>query len=70
MELFSDAGFDLLQTLGRNRDMAAAEETVVVYASTSLHPYVDEIDVLTLRVSNNTQPSAQVVVDVYFALGA
>ena len=63
-------GFDVLQGLGANRDAAATEETVLVYASTSVHPYIDETDSLTLVVDNHVAPSAQIVIDLYFALGA
>lgn len=59
-----------MQTLGRNRDQAASEETPLFYTSTAVHPYVDECETLTLRVSSNYQPSAQMVIDLYYALGA
>lgn len=63
-------GIDVLQGLGANRDAAASEETVLVYASTSLHPYVDETDSLTLVIDNHFAPSAKMTIDLYFALGA
>lgn len=70
MELFTDSGEDLLQTLGRNRDLATTEMTPIFYAATGVHPYVDEVDQLTLRVTGTVQPSAQIVIDVFYALGA
>lgn len=60
----------MLQTLGKNRDLATTEDTLLVYSGTSLHPYVDEVEVLTVRVTGNLVPSAQVVIDLYYALGA
>lgn len=63
-------GFDLLQGAGLNRDRTAAEEAVIVYASTSLHPYVDETDTLRLKVDNQAAPSAELTIDLYIALGA
>jgi len=63
-------GLDVLQGLGANRDMAASEVAPIIYAGTSLHPYVDETDALTLVISNNLVPSAQVVIELTYALGA
>lgn len=60
----------MLQGLGMNRDTVASEETVLVYSSTSLHPYVDDSDTLTLYVDNQFTASAKVTVDLYYALGA
>jgi hypothetical protein len=68
--MFDQNGLDLLQGLCANRSAFVAEEKPIVYTGTSLHPYVDECDVLTLRVSNNLNPSAVTVIDVYVALGA
>lgn len=70
VELFDQNGLDVLETLGLNRDVATAERAVLVYPTTTIHPYVDEIDALTLRISNNLVANAQVVIDLYYALGA
>ena len=63
-------GIDLLQGLGANRSAAQPQEVVLIYASTSLHPYVDEGDTLTLVIDNHFAASAQVTIDLYYALGA
>jgi hypothetical protein len=47
-----------------------AAEPIVVYTGTQVHPYVDETDTLTLRVANTFQANAQIVIDVFYALGA
>lgn len=60
----------MLEGLGGNRDLDTTEHAVLVYVGTSLHPYIDETDSLTLTISNNVVASAQVVIDLYFALGA
>ena len=70
MRVTDQNGIDLLQGLGANRDTAAPEEVVLIYANTSLHPYVDETDTLTLVVDNHFAVSAQITIDLYYALGA
>jgi len=67
--LFAQDGYDLLEGLGLNRDTVNTEHAVIRYANTSIHPVVDESDTLTLVIDNNTAPSAQITIDVYFALG-
>ncbi len=68
--MFTDSGEDLLQTLGRNRSAIATEVTPLFYSGTQVHPYVDETDALTLRIANSFQANAQIVIDVFVALGA
>jgi len=63
-------GIDQLQGLGMNRDAVASEETLLVYSSTSLHPYVDDADTLTLYVDNHFAVSAQITIILTYALGA
>jgi hypothetical protein len=63
-------GIDLLQGLGANRDAAAHEEVAIIYASTSLHPAVDEDDELTFVIDNHFAPSAQITAHLFYALGA
>lgn len=70
MEIFDQHGFDVLQTLGINRSAHVPESVVLVYASTSLHPYVDEQDTLTLRLRGNALPSASVLIELTYAVGA
>jgi predicted RNA methylase len=62
-------GFDVLQGVGANRDTANTERAAIVIASTSLHPVVDETDVLTLKIANNSVNSATITVVIYYALG-
>lgn len=58
----------MLETLGRNRDNAASERTPLVYAGTAIHPYIDEMNALTLKVTNNSVVSAEIIVDLYYGL--
>lgn len=69
MELLDQHGVDVLQTLGRNRDLATAEETDIFVGATQVHPTVDETDTLTLRISNNLVASAQMTIELLWALG-
>ena len=64
------SGHDLLEGVGVDRDNATTQHAVIVYAGTSLHPVVDETDVLTLQISNNVVASAQIEIVLYYALGA
>lgn len=52
-----------------DRDMMASQDTPIVYANTSVHVPIDEDSTLILKIHDNLQPSAQVVVHIYFALG-
>lgn len=63
-------GYDLLQGGGANRDRAASEEVPVLYASTSVHPYVDDTDDLTLIIDTQFAASAELTIHLYVALGA
>ena len=51
-----------------NRDNVAPAQTLLVYSGTSLHPVVDESDDLTLVVDNHFATSAQIRIDLYYAL--
>ncbi len=62
-------GHDVLQGVGANRDTANTEVAPVVYTGTSLHPVVDETDTLTVAISNNVVNSAEVVVEIVYAVG-
>ena len=70
MYLKDQSGHDLLEGVGTDRDNAATQQAVIVYAGTSLHPVVDETDVLTLSIDNNAVVSAQIEIALYYALGA
>ena len=59
-----------MRGVGIDRDDAANEDAVIVYSGTSVHPAVAMADRLVLRITGNTNPSAQVSVYVYFASGA
>lgn len=63
-------GVDLLQGLGMNRDTVQSEEAALVYNGTSIHPYIDESNAASLVIDNHFAASAQMVVDLYYALGA
>lgn len=62
-------GHDVLQGAGADRDTADTEYAPVLYSGTGTHPAVDESDTLTLTIANNNVNSAQVVIDIYYALG-
>lgn len=63
------AGVDVLQGVGANRDTATTEQAQIVVSGTSLRPTVDETDVLTLAITNNSTNSAVVTLVLYYALG-
>ena len=69
VRLLDEHGLDRLQGLGLDRDAVAAQEKVILYASTSVHPVVGAADVLRLRITDNVVPSAQLTVYLEFALG-
>ena len=69
MQLLDQNGYDLLEGVGMNRSSSKSEQAAIVYASTSVNPVVDETDTLTLVIDNHFAVSAQVVIDLYYALG-
>jgi hypothetical protein len=69
VQIFDEHGVDVLQGLGMNVDQAAPTSAPIVYASTNLHPAVNEDSVLRLKVGQQFNPSAQITVTVYYALG-
>jgi len=60
----------VLEGVGVDRDNAATQHAVIVYAGTSLQPCIDETDTLTLQISNNAVASAYIEIVLYYALGA
>lgn len=70
MRVENQYGVDLLQGLGNGRSPNQDTDTNIVIASTSLHPYVDPEDTLTLIVDNIGNPSSQFDIVLYYALGA
>lgn len=70
MEILDEGGHDVLEGVGLNRDTINTEHAPIVYASTSIQPCIDDSNTLTLRVSNNVNVLAVLVIDLYFALGA
>ena len=67
--LVDQNGVDVLQSVGVNVDLAATTDVAIVYSGTSVHPTVDDADTLTLKIANNAVVSAELVVNVYYALG-
>lgn len=63
-------GHDVLQGVGQNRDTTNTERAPIVHTGTSIHPVVDEGDVLTMAITNNAVNSAGLTVILYYALGA
>lgn len=61
--------FDVLLGVGANRDTANTEKAAVLVASSSVFSVVDEADVLTLKVANNSVNSATIVLVIYYATG-
>jgi hypothetical protein len=54
----------------QNRSASASEQASIRYTNSSLNPVVHEGDSLTLVVDNQSTPSAQVLIEIYVALGA
>lgn len=67
--LTNQHGYDVLQSLGLNRDTANTETASIVFSGTGTHPCVDESDTLTLTITNNSVNSATIAVELYYALG-
>lgn len=63
-------GGDRLAAAGANRHTANTELAGVLFASSSVHPYVSIGDVLTFNLDNNAVNSALGRAVVYYALGA
>lgn len=63
-------GHDVLEGVGANRAAGSTEKAAIVFASTSVHPAIAQSDVLTLKIAGNSVNSAQIVVEIYYALGA
>ena len=68
IRLLDQTGYEVLEGLGANRSGIATEQVNLIYASTSVHPVVDESDALTLVIDNQFTPSAQTEVTLYYAL--
>lgn len=69
VRVLDQSGYDVLEGAGLLRDTATTEQASIKYASTSLHPAVDESDTLTLAITQNNAPGAILTVDLYYALG-
>ncbi len=65
--LTNQNGIDVLQTLGQNRDITNSETGVLVYSGTSINPVVENGDVLTLAITNNSVVRAVVVCELVYA---
>lgn len=63
------AGADVLQGVGADRDTLNTETAQIVVSGTSLRPTVDETEVLTIAITNNSVNSATVVIVLTYALG-
>lgn len=63
-------GIDVLQSAGLNRHTTNSEVAAIIFASSSVHPYVDATDVLTLNIDANIVNSAGIVIELYYAPGA
>jgi hypothetical protein len=62
--------YDVLESAGLNRSSSAAQRALIRYAATNVHPCVDESDTLTLSVSGNAVPGAQIVCELYYGVKA
>lgn len=60
---------DVLEGVGANRHTANTEKVAIVYSGTSLHPTVDDVDTLTLKIGGNNVNSAVTEIYIYYALG-
>ena len=70
MQIFDEHGIDLLAGAGLKCDQAATTSAPIVFASTEIHPVVNEDSRLRLKIGQQFAPSAQLTVTIYFALGA
>ena len=59
----------MLEGVGANRHTTTTEKAQIVVSGTSLRPVVDEADALTLTFANQSVNSAQLVVELTYALG-
>lgn len=66
VKILDQNDIDVLQGVGLNRDFVASEDAAIVYSGTSVQPYVDESDTLTLQITNNLVNSAVVTVLLYY----
>ncbi len=69
MRLKNQFGYDVLEGVGQNRSNVAPQVAPVVFTSTSVHPWVHESDSLTLVVDNTLAASAQIQVELLYAVG-
>lgn len=65
-----EGGHDVLEGVGLNRSATQTQKVPIVYPGTAINPCIDETNTLTLQIGDNLVPSAQVQVDLYYAMGA
>lgn len=63
-------GYDVLEGVGADRPEEVTVKAPIVFSGSAVHPCVDESDELTLKIANNSVASAEVVVEIYYAVGA
>lgn len=68
MRITNQYGYDVLEGVGANRSNVAPQRAAIVFSSTSVHPCVHESDALTLVVDNQLVASAEVQIELYYAL--
>jgi hypothetical protein len=59
----------LLAGAGMNCDKDNTTSAPILFAGTSIHPAVYEGSILTLKIGDNYEASAELTVSLYFALG-
>ena len=59
-------GHDVLEGVGANRHTSATEKANIVYSGGLDHPPVGIVDTLTLKITNNSVNSAEIVVKLYY----
>ena len=69
LQLFDEHHADALQGLGIDCDRSATTSVPIVYASTSVHPCVDEHSTLTLHVGQQFAAAGEFTVTLYAARG-
>lgn len=69
MRIEDAGGYDVLEGVGANRDNTHTEHAAILYASTSVHPAIDESDDLTLVIEQNAVASAEMIIELYYGLG-
>lgn len=68
IKLNDAAGYDRLEGVGADRSSTVIELKPIVFASSEIHPYVDQSDRLKLQITNSTEPEAGITVNLFYGV--